>query len=528
MKNQKFLIMSVLILLSGISELFFTGKWPFFLAPWLLTAALLSFFRKCNEKKYFFILIAVLWTAAAVSQDKMSPLPRPMDWIFILIAILYDLISFYIDRKLSPRFHGWIRSMILPVSAVSFESLWNTLSPSSTIGKIAYTQFSFSYLIQSADLFGIYGITFIIYWFSSVITGLIESEFNIKEKAVLIPVLAWSAVFLSLMFYGMIRLNLPLPEGGPVKISSITVKNLKIYEESYRAVFQKSITIPDTAGQSDPAIQEASKGFLEFISHPERELFIPVNKAWKDIEDEAFRLASEEAAEGAKIVFFSEAQFFRFAGDEERFHQRLSHFAEENQIFLFLPAVILDREKLSQGGIWMKNQIWIYGPDGKRLYIYNKAKPIPGIEPVAPGDGKIPVVEIEGLRVGAVICYDADFPSFMLQSGRKELDVLLVPSGDWHAITPVHSYMAVFRGIENGLSIVRQANFGLSVSADSRGRILSQMNFFQVKKRVLRSVIKTKRKNTLYALTGNIFPIFSVIVLILLIILFFKFKIRSS
>ena len=95
-----------------------------------------------------------------------------------------------------------------------------------------------------------------------------------------------------------------------------------------------------------------------------------------------------------------------------------------------------------------------------------------------PGDGNIPVMETPYGRIATSICYDADFPAQMRQLGDKKAGLLLLPSGDWSAIAPYHSYMAIYRGIENGTAIFRQASGGLSIASDYRGRILGSFDFY--------------------------------------------------
>ena len=73
------------------------------------------------------------------------------------------------------------------------------------------------------------------------------------------------------------------------------------------------------------------------------------------------------------------------------------------------------------------------------------------------GDGNLQTVETPFGVLSGVICWDADFPTVIQQTGQKGVGLLVVPSGDWLEINPIHSQMAVFRAIENGMSMVRQA-----------------------------------------------------------------------
>ena len=98
--------------------------------------------------------------------------------------------------------------------------------------------------------------------------------------------------------------------------------------------------------------------------------------------------------------------------------------------------------------------VWIT-PDGEVKWRYLKARPVPGAEPIVDGDDIIPVDQTGFGAMASVICFDMDHPAYIRQAGRSGTDVMLVPSNDYPAIVPFHTYMALFRGIENGFSIVR-------------------------------------------------------------------------
>ncbi len=53
-----------------------------------------------------------------------------------------------------------------------------------------------------------------------------------------------------------------------------------------------------------------------------------------------------------------------------------------------------------------------------------------------------------------------------------------MPSHDWRAIDPLHGQMSVFRAIENGVSLFRQADQGLSIATDPYGWVLAMEDHF--------------------------------------------------
>jgi apolipoprotein N-acyltransferase len=93
----------------------------------------------------------------------------------------------------------------------------------------------------------------------------------------------------------------------------------------------------------------------------------------------------------------------------------------------------------------------------------------------------------------------------MQQLGKQKSGLLLLPSGDWKAIAPYHSNAAIYRAIENGNSIFRQVNGGLSIAADYRGKILGSHDYFTPGEKLLIANVPVAHVNTLYNTIGDAF-----------------------
>lgn len=93
-----------------------------------------------------------------------------------------------------------------------------------------------------------------------------------------------------------------------------------------------------------------------------------------------------------------------------------------------------------------------------------------------PGPGKLQVLETPYGALSAIICWDADYPDVVSQTGRDDVDLLFVSSNDWDEIENIHARMAVFRAVENGVPLVRQDGTGVSLVADAYGRELSDVD----------------------------------------------------
>jgi apolipoprotein N-acyltransferase len=108
-------------------------------------------------------------------------------------------------------------------------------------------------------------------------------------------------------------------------------------------------------------------------------------------------------------------------------------------------------------------------------------------------------------RITGAICFDMDFPGLIRRAGRGQADILIVPSSDWQEIDPMHTRMAIFRGIENGCAVVRPTNKGLSAVSDCQGRVLAAVDYFATADARVVAHVPTRGARTIYAGVGDLF-----------------------
>jgi apolipoprotein N-acyltransferase len=150
-------------------------------------------------------------------------------------------------------------------------------------------------------------------------------------------------------------------------------------------------------------------------------------------------------------------------------------------------------------------------PEGELANTYLKSNPVPFAEQDYGSDDIMPVIDTPYGKLSPVICYDADFPHFMKQAGSNKTDILLIPSGDWKAIDPYHAQMAVLRGIENGVSIVRPVSRATSLATDPYGNIIAKMDFFSSADKTIIANVKTRGVATIYNTIGDVLPYLSLV-----------------
>lgn len=175
-------------------------------------------------------------------------------------------------------------------------------------------------------------------------------------------------------------------------------------------------------------------------------------------------------------------------------------FAKENGVYLIVGAAVVPGDPAAP----LENKAMAFTPEGELAFTYHKAKPVPG-EPIRAGSGIIPTLDTPFGRLGAMMCFDADFPELSRQAASRGIDILAVPSNDWAEITPLHGEMIRFRSIESGFSVIRAASNGLSIITDPVGRVLARVDSFQDNGATAVAQVPTRRVSTFYERLDDLF-----------------------
>ena len=216
--------------------------------------------------------------------------------------------------------------------------------------------------------------------------------------------------------------------------------------------------------------------------------------------DRYFEGTIREARAGAQIVLWPEGAGVGLEEDEAALVAHGEKVAVEEGIYLAMPlaTVYEDPNRL------IENKLVVVGPAGDIVLEHLKYG-ANWSEGSQPGDGILRTFVSPFGTISGVICWDADFPATVRQAGRNGTDILLVPSNDHREIDPLHTHMAVYRAIENGVSLVRQASNGLSMATDSYGRVLGTMDHFAASERVMVAQVPTRGVSTVYSAIGDLF-----------------------
>jgi len=460
--------LSLALLLAGTLLVGFSmGRWLAPLAAWIGPALILRYARDHKGwRGYSLVLVActlafiigfmAMWLGAGWPLPLVAILP-------VFYGFLWSL-PYLADRLVGTRLSGFSSTLVYPLAATTLEFVNNHTNPIGVWGATGFTQYGDIPIMQLASVTGMIGITFLMGWFASVTNWVWENRGRRAEM--LRGLAAFVAVLAVVFIFGFARLNLA-PSSETVRVAGITA-------ESSHAVGERLSVAQDPAAAARPLFQ----------AH------------W----DLYFTATAREAQAGAQVIVWPEVAGLVFESEEAPFIARAQEVARQNGVHLAVPLWIWDPDALRP----IENKLLVIDPTGAIVIEHIKYG---GniVEGTLLGDGKLQAVTTPFGVLSGVICWDADYPTIIQQVGQNGTGLLLVPSSDWREIDPLHGHMAVFRAIENGTSLVRQTDNGLSIAVDAYGRVLAQTDFFGSTDRTMVAQVPVKHVATLYTAFGRWF-----------------------
>jgi len=397
-----------------------------------------------------------------VSKIITHPVPYFVIPLYAIPIALFHLPGYLLYAKLKN--HKW-SALIFPATMVVSEWIQYTFTPFGSWGVAAYTQANSISLLQSLSLFGLAGLSFIIYWMNaSIAKALVNRKGNLS---LIIPL----TIIAIMLVFGSIRYDLSKSKGKECitmaavgtdsEISGLPLPSKESNEEFIHAIFKRTITAAES---------------------------------------------------GAELVVWNEAAFFLKADYEKQWLDSISGLAKDNRVSIVAGYVV----PISESPFRYENKFQFFNPDGSIEFEYFKHQPVAG-EPAVKGTGPQRTKEVAGANIGGAICYDYDFP--YLAKGNKDAgaDIVALPSSDWRGIDPLHSKMAAFRAIEQGHSILRSTRFGLSAAITPYGEMTSKMSSFDHNNKIMMAHLPAKSIRTVYSIVGDILVYLCIAYLLIMI-----------
>jgi len=402
-------------------------------------------------------------------------------YLAIYIA-LFSAVAVRADRN---PFFGLL---MIPLLWVSLEFLRAHLFTGFPWALIGYSQYKQVALVQLADIFGVYGVSFLVaaanvalfvLWLFLRRKPRQGTKVSMRQTAALLS--AWLILFLFSWSYGNWRVR--SIEGEMSSSASITA-----------AVIQGNI---EQDKKWDPAFQ-------------------------KETVEKYLRLSLSTRRHRPDLVVWPEtATPFYFL-----YHHRLSEMvangvrSAETSFLIGSPSFISNRNRVEY-----YNSAYLIAPDGTVAGKYDKVHLVPFGEYVPfrrwlPFLGKIVAhvgdfqagrrgntIKGQGPRLGVQICFEIIFPMLSRALVQNDAALLVNITNDaWFGKSSApyqHFSMAVFRAVENRRSLVRAANTGISGFVDPIGRIVASTPLDEEAALIRR--VPIFQKKTFYTRYGNVF-----------------------
>ena len=438
------------------------GRWNIPLAAWIVPVFALRFYRHSERPGLDFLL---LWLATAipliVSWNGATFFPRLGEIGFFLAVAPITLIAVVIDRYFHVRFPtSALMLFIFPIAATAFDFIQAGSSPFGTFGASAYAQRGFPIAMQIASVIGIWGITFVMSLFASVINNYWEGNAS--------P-LSWISAGLLVLILGL-SLGRTLLPAQPKETAVI-------------------------AGFSLPE-ETLSKSLSQFKSGDEAGF----RHAMDELHAAELNQIRTLAQDGANIVVIQEGGVIGTTDQIETMLRNAGALAKEEKIYIVLPTFDIEQTP-------PLNSVRILDPNGD-VVLHHIKYGGNMFEGTLKGDGVLQTVDSPYGKLSAVICWDADFPNIVKQTGAQGVDLLIIPSQDWLGVRDIHAGMATFRAVENGITVFRQTGQGVSLVSDPYGKVLNRIDTFEESTSdfvgIQKVTVPITSVNTLYPKLGDI------------------------
>lgn len=378
-------------------------------------------------------------------------------------------------------FRNYPYALTLPVLWVALEFLREFMLTGFPWATLGYSQQAWLPVIQSADLFGVYGLSYLLI-LSNVV--LAESVLALRSKpSQKIPVTAIIVTLLLLLSnygYGQWRLQQDLDtRSESLQIALIQgniPQDIKWHPDNQLNTIKTYRALSLQAGRA---------GEIDLIVWPEAAMPF----YFQDGGQLARSVTKLPMETGASLLFGSPA-----------YHRDQAGLSYLNSAFLLSPsAQVLGRSDKAHLVPFGE-----YVPLGSLLPFVNKL--VVGIGDYSPG--KINPLPMQKHQLGVLVCYEVIFPGLARDYVRQGSGLLVNITNDaWFGRSSApwqHLAMVRFRAIENRVWIARAANTGISAFIAPSGRIVEQTDIFETA--FLTGKIGMGAQPGLYSHMGDLIP----------------------
>ena len=423
------------------------------LVAWVSIVPFLLFLKltKGWKSRLHFSLTLLLTWSLIVTKIISSPIPYGLVFMYSIPISLIHLPGYIIGLKFNQHKFS---IFLFPVLMTLLEWMQYTYTPFATWGALSNTQVESLGIAQFVSVFGMAGLSFLIYWVNIAIFELLLNK-RCTATNFYLPLI----FTIITIIWGNIRYDIHTSNG----VDTITLA---------------AVGTDSKIGGLPLPTQQKNESDIQGI----------------------FNRTRKSAKLGAKIVVWNEGAFLLKKSNEDRWIDSIKTLATNSNVNIVASYVLLTSESLLK----YDNKYLLIDSTGEVLHTYLKHEPVPG-EPAKKGLDPIKTFNIAGIKLGGAICYDYDFPYLAKENRKANADIVALPSSDWRGIDPIHTEMARLRAIEQGHSILRSTRFGLSAGITPYGDFVSKMTAFDNHDKIMITELPKRNITTIHSIIGDSF-----------------------
>ena len=415
-------------------------------------------------------IIILYWLSMNIGTIKVIAIITMFFAVLIMsFNSVFTCLLWYRIKKYFPKY----KLILFPVIWVSIEYIRSYGILGFPWISIANSQIDYLYLIQNAQIVGIYGISFWVVMINVLLYSILLN--NVNRMHIIYTLSAFIFPWI-LGYYLYLNVFIPKIDESALKLSLI-----------------------------QPNINLESKRDIDFKDSNLHNLI---------------EVSNIEIEKGSKLIIWPEsaAPFHRLQFESQR-QTIVDNMLVNNNSYLLSGNIIRNSSGIYNSTILFNE----YGIED----IYNKRQPVPLAEYVPFSStfphlkalnigssnfskGKTDVIfNIDNISFTGMICFESIFPEINRRHVNKGADALVYLVNDgWYQTEPEptqHARQSIYRAIENRRPVVRCANTGISMIVNERGEVQDEIGLN--KSGTLSTSIMKNNYKTFYTRFGNVFAL---------------------
>jgi len=409
-------------------------------------------------------------------------------WAIVLVGVVLISLAvgaYYFAAALALRFCA---RHIPRLYIIVFPALWVLIEYSRTLSDLRFPWSLLGYsamgilpIAQFSSVTGVWGLSFLIVLGNVVLWELLRAIKQTKNfQKQWLACCAWAALVIGIFIWGTFRMS---GDHSDQKTSRVALL------QSYMDQFNWAANSVDSAFTiSEAMVMEAAQDEPELMIFPESALHCYLAKRPE------YSRKALSWAERANTPIFAGALHWEYAQS-----------GSPDEYDVYNSAFLIDKGRLTPYHKIILVPFSEIMPFQARFPIVSRVNL--GEAGFKQGDEEALFRINDNLEFAPYICYEIIFPSFVQRRLRESTNLLVNITNDgWFGRSSgpyQHAAMSQMRSIENGISLSRSANSGISMHVDPYGRIIARTGLYE--RAILTTDVPTYRIITFYSRFGDWF-----------------------